>query len=545
MEESKKSRKESEKRATVITLLTLGRKRDAAKILWPWFIQNEWTDKIWNAIESHQFLCVMGHGSASKTFTASAWMLLDWWTHPEKTALIFTSVTIDTMKGRIWSDIKTLWSKSEVTMPGILVDSRRMIQYSPMDQKNAINGVAADSDNAQTKIQGLHTDRIRVIIDEADNHQSRSVWGALSNLGTSGELKVVALANPVDRSGDFGQHVEPKNGWTSINPEVDFEWPTRLGAHALRLDGLRSPNIVAGEDIYPFLLTNKNLKTIRDGKGENSPEWWAYVRAWYPPEGTLRTIFNPEIIQKFRQKIVWYAGTTPIAACDPAFEGGDNCILTLGRMGRLVDNPEKTAVEFQEFIRIKRVNTGNPVTIDFGDQIVARLKAHGVQPENFAIDCTGNALGLSDYIRHAWGEILPVNFGGSPTEMKITGEDSQRAVDRFDRFVSELWYVAREWCKLGHIHVSTEPRELRLQLESRIYELMTSNKIKIEPKQRMKERGLESPDYGDAFCLMIHLARVRSHGFTPAIFEKKHVDPIKRFKKNQSVFGMDYGIKDD
>jgi len=182
--------------------------------------------------------------------------------------------------------------------------------------------------------------------------------------------------------------------------------------------------------------------------------------------------------------------------------------------------------------------------IGFGDQIIELLKAKGVAPINFCLDATGNALGLSDYIRHTWShDVLPVQFGGSPTKMRITGNDSKSAEDRFDRFVSELWYVAREWCKSGLVWVKDPPRELKEQLEGRLYELVaTSGKIKIESKERMKKRGLDSPDYGDVLCLLVHLVRSHSRGYIPSFNPGIKVDSLKQFKRNQSYFEADYGV---
>lgn len=198
---------------SVMTCLAEDNKKTAARLLWPWLIQNEQTDRIWNCLDKYPYLAIMGHASASKTFTCAAYFLLDWWRNPQETALIITAATIASMNRTIWSDIKMLLSKTSVPMHGILIDSKRIIQHSPQDQKNAICGVAAESDDAQAKIHGIHTKFIRVIVDEADNKLSQSIWFALSNLGASGDIKVVALANPNDRHGEFGRHCEPNDGW--------------------------------------------------------------------------------------------------------------------------------------------------------------------------------------------------------------------------------------------------------------------------------------------------------------------------------------------
>lgn len=544
----------SELTALFLTALAKDNYKVAARLAWPWFQQNEWSDKIWAAIEKHDRLCIMGHATASKTFTASIWFLLDWIAHARTTALILTSATIGSMEARIWGDFKILWSKSKIDLSSIasILDAKRLIRQSITDGKAAVHALAAESDDAQTKIQGLHMPRMRVIFDEADNPYSSSIWPALTNLGSSGHLKVVALANPVDKNSEFGFHCEPVDGWDSIDPEHTFEWESKLKWHVLRLDGLESPNIKAGKDIYPYLLTNRSVIETRDTKGTNSPEWWTMVRAFYPPEGLIHTIFPGGLISKCNKPITWYTSTTPIAACDPAFEGGDSCVLTLGLMGRIGATPERTGIEVSQFIKIKRKDMSKSLAFDFADQIVAHLIAHKVSPRFFAIDTTGTQGPFADIIEEKLGKgIMRVIFGSSATNRKVTNEDTGTAKERYKNFVTELWYVAREWCRLGLVYINNPPRELRIQLEARRYVLKGKDAksgrevIMAEPKTDMKPRGLGSPDEADAFCTLIHLTRHHALGFIPGSFSDTTPSKFKRkFAKNASIWQQDYGVPD-
>ncbi len=535
-------------RTWIFELLEKGKKREAAELLWPQIVQNEQSLKIWDAIENNTHLCIMGHASASKTFTCAQWFLLDWWSRPTETAVIITSDTIGSMKRRIWSDLKMLWSSAKVKMPGILVDSKTIIQYSPIDQKHAIAAVAAEAKEATSKIQGVHSKFIRVLIDEADNKLSNSVWAAIPNLETSGEdFKCVALANPFDKSGEFAERCKPKDGWDSLNPEVDMEWKGQSGWHVLRLDGLQSPNIASGEDKYPFLLTNKGLASIREKEGEHSPQWWAYIRAFYPPEGSIHSIFTPSILKSATGKHLWYAEATPCAAADPAFEGGDQFALGFGHYGRLAENPLKMGVQLEETVFLKRKHMEMEHTIDLAFQTVEHLKARGIKASDFCIDATGMALGVADHVKYLHGkEVLAVQFGGSPTEYRVTQQDSLLPKDRYDRFVTELWYVGREWCKLGLAKIVNPSGDLLEQLENRLYSLIGKDKVRAETKKEMKGRGLQSPDEGDMLNLLIHLVRIRSLGIVPSIGQpmapKIDADPFKRFRKLQGSLQPTYGV---
>lgn len=535
--------KESDYRALVFSYLAIDDYKSAAKLLWPWIEQNEWSDLIWDQIQNNDYSAIIGHASASKTFTAAQYYLMDWWKDPQNTAVVITSDTSASMSKRVWSDVKMLFKKTRVPMIGILRDSKKMIVYDVDDEKNAISAIAAESDDAQSKIQGIHTKRVRVLIDEADNKFSNSIWGAIANLGTSGGIKVTALANLEDPQSKFGQHIEPSNGFASINPESDFKWISKMNYAVLRLDGLKSPNMLAGYDKHPFLLTMKGVKDIEENNGIHSIEWWKYVRAWYSPSGQTSSIFNDEIVQKCREKkIVWYAGRTRFASADPAFEdGGDKFMMCFGWVGRLAEDPTMTCVEIDKFIHVKRTDMKKEDLIDFGDQVIAICKSEGVAPEHFGMDATGNAHGLAGYIRHNWStRVHKVIFGGSPTDMKIIGEDSLPASQRFDRFVTELWFSAREWCKFGHVQFNNPPLEFTQELTSRQYSIV-SKKISIETKRKMKGRHMKSPDHSDAFAVLMHIIRIWKNTERPNMSNKERSkDPLKRFRVPKTAFVPNY-----
>lgn len=528
--------------------------RNAARIIWPYYQQNEWSELIWSRIEKYDKLCIMGHGSASKTYTASIWFLLDWIAYANDTALILTSATMPSMNGRIWADFKSLWTKSRLDLNSVaqVIDSKHVIRKGIYDAKEAIHAVSADSDDSQTKIQGLHCKRNRLIIDEADNPYSNSIWKAITNLSSSGHFKGIALANPADRNSEFAFHCEPVNGWDSVNTETDFEWESKKGWHVLWLDGLRSPNILAGYDKYPYLLSNNAVMDTRDNKGVNSIEWWSFVRGFYSVDGLNNNIFTTGIVDKCKTPHIWYTTKTPIAACDPAFEGGDNCVLGLGFMGRQAENPAKTVIEINEYIRIKRKDMDKTLAFDFADQIVAILKERGVQPQYFAIDTTATQGPFADIIEEKLGKgIYRVNFAATASNRKVTAEDTGVAKERYKNFVTELWYVAREWCRLGLVYMKDPPRDLKIQLEARRYMLKGKDAktgrdlIMAEPKTEMKARGLGSPDEGDMFCLFVHLARKHALGFTPSSFHEPTVIKKKNTFKNATVWNQTYGVSDN
>jgi hypothetical protein len=49
------------------------------------------------------------------------------------------------------------------------------------------------------------------------------------------------------------------------------------------------------------------------------------------------------------------------------------------------------------------------------------------------------------------------------------------------------------------------------QLSTRKYMMASNGMIEIEAKKKMKERGLDSPDRGDALALCLYLGKIRKH----------------------------------
>jgi hypothetical protein len=217
----------------------------------------------------------------------------------------------------------------------------------------------------------------------------------------------------------------------------------------------------------------------------------------------------------------------------------------------MAHTPERTAIEANEFIRIKRKDMTKTLAFDYADQIVGILKDRGIESKHFAIDTTGTQGSFADIIEEKMGKgMMRVNFAGSASDRKVTAEDTAPARERYKTFVTELWYVAREWCRLGLVYLKDPPRDLRIQLEARRYILKGKDAksgrevIMAEPKTEMKSRGLTSPDEGDAFCLLVHLARSLSQGFIPGTFRDSTPTTRKNFVKNASIFQADYGVPD-
>src|SRR5205807_578852 len=87
--------------------------------------------------------------------------------------------------------------------------------------------------------------------------------------------------------------------------------------------------------IYPGLQTKEGLELMAQSSGgRSSPGYNTMGRGMYPPMGAEATIIPAGMIPKFIAEYIWVEAPVTVAADDLALEGGDDCVRTLGKLGR-------------------------------------------------------------------------------------------------------------------------------------------------------------------------------------------------------------------
>jgi len=105
------------------------------------------------------------------------------------------------------------------------------------------------------------------------------------------------------------------------------------------------------------------------------------------------------------------------------------------------------------------------------------------------VDSIGIGAGVVDRLRELGLPILGVNVSEAPS------------IGNYRNLRAELWYRCRDWfvrrdCKIP------KDKSFAIELAAVRYSFATaSNKIQVESKADMKNRGLKSPDLADALML--------------------------------------------
>ncbi len=501
--------------------------RNAMMALWPHLYAGEvepgitrWRDDLelltW-AWCNFRVISVIGHASAAKTHTFGHISAASYVADPENSIITLTSTHLPGLRKRLWADTVSA-IRTAMIAPGVAGGVTFDVRNHDMtirpagtkEDKYVIEGIATDrGQDAVEKIQGTHSRKRRyVIIDEAQGTPS-AIFEAAANLMTDPDFRMAQLANPTRRYSEFGTWCEPNGGWAHIDPDVDQFWETKRGGICIRLDGLKSANIKHGKTVFPFLIRQDYLDSVAKAFGEGSPRWWTFVRGWFAPEGLFGVIFPSSVLNKAEKKLVYNFQPTRIASLDPAFEGGDQCVLAIAEYGEA--NNSRFAMNLVTTIPIKVSVTDKSEPLDYliAHEVKRICTKYEVKSENFILDVTGAGRGVAAILEKEWGaDISRCNFGGGATERRLKKADTENCTELFDRFVSELWWAGRAWMEEGLVGgVSEDFKTLRDQLAARQYETVKDKKIRIETKKEMKERLGYSPDEGDAFVMLVELLR--------------------------------------
>src|SRR4029077_10786708 len=194
----------------------------------------------------------------------------------------------------------------------------------------------------------------------------------------------------------------------------------------IHLDGLKSPNVLAGKAIYPGLMSQKDIDNTLDFYGIASPRFWQMRRGFWAPEGVQKTVLSMPMIVRARaqEKASFDLQFTAGAALDPAFEGGDRCTLREYRCGNMDGKP---VMRMGEKVIIKTVNApDDPIHYQIMRQAREQCAKWGVSPLYFGLDSPGEGGGLASIFQREWSrEILCCEFGGRPSKHPVSQTNSK------------------------------------------------------------------------------------------------------------------------
>lgn len=466
------------------------------------------------------------------------YFLCAWYASPQNTVVVLTTTTLPGLRKRVWKEILKY---HRMANPGFghINSSDFAIRFQKGSDESGIFGFATgqdqgDIEKAVGNIIGFHNTYAYAGLDEGQATNFALIKGCLSIEAGSENFQLIIPGNPDSELDTLGQMSEPLGGYHTITPEMD-RWETKRGV-CIHLDGLESPRVKDGDEFYPGLLRQKDIDSAIQQYGEDSPEFWRTRRGFIAPQGVTKTVLSPSIIQKFhaKEKAIWVSGYTMGAGLDPAFEGGDKCMLRFAKCGKMID--EKIGIELCELVQIKtEASSSEPIHYQIARQVKDLCEQHDppVTPENFALDSTGEGGGLASILQREWSAaIMLVEFGGRASDLPVSEHNQKPCYEEYLYKVTELWYQFRVLVQNGQIRGLDN--ETALQFCQRMYEMRGNLKM-LESKSQMKLRTRKSPDESDATVVTTEMFRRTQHlGGSGEHGQTQTDDAWEKFRQEQA-----------
>jgi len=482
-------------------------------------VRHVWAEQmIWGAL-NNKYLSVGGSASSGKSHTMAAWGIINWLSKPKDTLVLMTSTTLREARKRIWGSVMSLLSVIEgapIKIRDSIGNAAYIDERGILIERAGISLIAAEKSKTREavgKFIGIKQKRVILIGDELSELSEAILQAGLSNLSKNPDFQLIGMSNPNSRFDSFGIWSEPINGWDSIDTNTADGWATKWGGDYIRLDGERSPNITAGEVIYPWLPTEEKINEDKALLGPESRGYMRMVRAIFFDSDETQGIYgeNEITLSKSMHKVSWRGTPTYVAGIDPAFtNGGDRTILYTAAVG--YDDTGQYVIEFGEAVHLNDDATNKAVPRTY--QIVRQIKEHCVKrnilPENVAVDATGAGAPFCDVLAGEWAStFLRVSFGGKASDKRVSANSRAVGTELYVNRVSELWFVGKELMRTRQVFgVSSD---LAQEITSRNYDMVKSGtlRVKIESKPEFKARFGRSPDLADAAFLALDCARQR------------------------------------
>lgn len=486
------------------------------------FFWHPWAVKMNKVANSYTYSAISGAAASGKTRYFAVYAIWNFIVAPMDTIVLCTTTGIKDAARRIWGAIKKYWTSVD-DLPGKLVQYRHEIVSvdkagNPIGDTGIflVAGEKKAEAEALSKIIGSHAKRVILIADELPELSHNILLTAKGNLSANPYFQIIGLGNFKNRYDPFGELCHPKKGWDSINVDME-EWETELG-WCVHFDGMRSPNVTEGKEIYPGIY---NLKTYREHQktlGENSAEFWRMCRSWEAPIGMDDALYTEALLSAGKaydtaKDFDWLTIEARWSAMDPAFTSeGDRCIQMFGWVGVLTNHVRVFVVDKYIQLREDVRMSDKTISRQMAEQFIENCETENVDPQYAALDASaGGGIVLADWISELWSrKVFRVNFGGAPSESYVGIDQPRRCRDAYDRRVSELWGQGVEYFRYGQIK-GIDP-EIARELKARKKDTIKGPdglKLRVESKKDMKKRLGFSCDLSDCLWVGVELARCR------------------------------------
>lgn len=230
-----------------------------------------------------------------------------------------------------------------------------------------------------------------------------------------------------------------------------------------------------------------------------SNEYRAFIQVEFPDEHSGTRFFTtlPEVYDPARHEPAY--SKKYFMGIDSAYQGADGIIVSILSLNQ---NGEDTWVVLEKQWDVKQGITtwGAGTTMDVALDILKAWEQYEV-----VAGCIDIGFGIHIYEKmmelHPDLPLEPINFASKPTEMRIENDyNAKYALNKR----AEMHLDMKDLCENHKITIANECYDDIIRQMREVGNTPEMNKVKIEPKKKIKERLGRSPDNLDSACLAVH-----------------------------------------
>ena len=429
----------------------------------------------------HAQVAVKACHSSGKTFTAAEvalWFLARY----RDGRVVTTAPTFPQVKDMLWREIRANIQHSRIAFP-----EPNITELNIDNQRYALGRAT----NQGVRFQGYHG-RWLIIIDEAPGVDDE-IWKAIDGIRAGGDIRLLALGNPVIASGNFYEiFSKQKQDWKRFTISA-FDTPNLAG---LTIDDLLTMDEAElDRNERPYLTTRRWVRDKYLDWGPDSADYQSRVLGQFPKHSKAALI-SLDWIDAASERPVLPSTEGYIAGIDVAGPGKAETVVYVRQGPNVVameawrkDDPLGDLVqwladyEHDLICYVDEIGIGYNFAIRLREALEGRWQAKMAELKAIQ-DKTGKPV---DYPEEP--KVVGVNVGESP-------EDSER----FLNLKAEAYWGIRDRFKDGDVRGLLDD-ETKAQLGSIRSIPNARGQNTIERKEDAAKRGVPSPDRAEAFML--------------------------------------------
>jgi len=409
--------------------------------------------EILRSVATHARTAVAACHSSGKTYVTA--LLVLWWLAIHKQAIaVTTAPTWIQVQRLIWGEIHAAWSRSKLKFPPPNATS---LEIGPGRYAMGL------STNEGVRFQGFHGN-VLIVLDEAPGIRP-DLYEAIEGIRAGGDVRVLALGNPIIASGPFYDYFTVNRGSCNTINISAFDTPNLEGISLEGLLELSDEELAA--DKLPYLTRRRWVREKYSEWGPDHPCWAARVLGQFPvqSENALVSLAWLEI-GKLRED----GDGDLCAGIDVAGPGECETVLCI-RRGPVVVHLQTWA---------------NP---DPRGDLLAALMPYRTQLKKVSVDTVGIGYYLAQHLKDQKLPVQEVNVGEAALDK-----------EKFANLKAQLYWGLRERAQAGDLRGLKDDRAIA-QLAGIQYHHNARGQVVIESKEEALKRGVPSPDRAEGIML--------------------------------------------